>query len=81
MSKKSIIITILVLLALCAALAGLNVLRSEKPAGDEDLITGDEFQSEELKLKDPDPSKEDFKSIGDIRFEDKAGKRLQKSAK
>lgn len=73
MSKKSITITILVLLALGAVLAGLSILRSEKSAGEEELISGEEFQSEDLKLKDPDPSKEDFKSIGDIGFEEKAG--------
>lgn len=72
MNKKILAVLIVLLLALAAVLAYLNRTRTEGPTAEEELISGEDFQSEKLKLKDPDPSKEDFKSIGDIRFEERA---------
>ena len=71
MNKKTLAALAVLLLALVAVLLCLNLSESESPKAEGDLISGEDFQSEKLKLNEPDPSREDFKSIGDIGFDEK----------
>lgn len=76
--KKPIVI-VLVVLIVAAAGACVALLLTDRSsgvgtekAGDSvELLGRDEFSSPDLKMKDPDPDKDDFKSIGDIQFDDK----------
>lgn len=70
--KLTVFILVLLLVGIGVALAFFISSPSSAPAPIEEkpLISGEGFDSPDLKLKEPDPSQEDFKSMRDIEFSD-----------